>query len=83
MDASGMPNGGLVWGGTYWLGSQRQCEATGVLKNLPVSPGLGPMTVETVKDLPPFPIAYFAAYFQHSSDIQSITHMENEVSKNM
>ncbi|XP_077287817.1 nose resistant to fluoxetine protein 6-like [Arctopsyche grandis] len=78
MDASGMPNGGLVWGGTYWLGSQRQCKATGILKNLPVSPVLGPITVETAKDLPPFPIAYFAAYFQHSSDIQSITHMENE-----
>lgn len=74
-----MPSGGLHWGGIYWLGSKTQCEATRVLHDFSVSPSLGPVTVETTKDLPPFPIAYFAAYFQHDSDIQIITHIVDEV----
>ncbi|XP_077286683.1 nose resistant to fluoxetine protein 6-like [Arctopsyche grandis] len=78
MDASGMPKGGLHWGGTFWLGNRRQCEATQVLKSIKASPSLGPVSVETIGDLPPFPIAYFAAYFKHHSAIQAITHMPEE-----
>ncbi|XP_077286847.1 nose resistant to fluoxetine protein 6-like [Arctopsyche grandis] len=78
MDSSGMPKGGLYWGGTYWLGSRTQCDAMGILKNIAVSPVLGSVTTETVNDLPPFPVAYFAAYFKHDSEIQVITHLPDE-----
>ncbi|XP_077287816.1 nose resistant to fluoxetine protein 6-like [Arctopsyche grandis] len=78
IDASGMPSGGLHWGAIYWLGSKTQCEATRVLHDFSASPSLGPVTKETTEDLPPFPIAYFAAYFQHDSDIQIITHVVDE-----
>lgn len=81
MDASGMPKGGLHWGGTFWLGNRRQCEATQVFKNIQTSPSLGTTSVETIEDLPPFPIAYFAAYFKHNSVFQVITHMPEEVCK--
>ncbi|XP_077286799.1 nose resistant to fluoxetine protein 6-like [Arctopsyche grandis] len=77
VDASGMPKGGLHWGGTFWLGSRRQCEATQSYTNVAISP-LGPRTIETIQDLPPFPTAYFVAYFQHHSDIQIITHTPDE-----
>lgn len=80
MDASGMPKGDLYWGGTFWLGSRRQCEVTRIVRNIPVNPSTGQITIESKKDVPPFSIAYFAAYFQHHSDIQIITQAHNEVS---
>lgn len=80
LDASGVPTAKMYFGGTYWLGNRDLCKETSHPKNIPMSENFGPVYKETAKDIPPFPLAYFAAYFQHHSNIQMVTHMENEVS---